>query len=223
MYIYIPYQHERFQFTSWQFANWKRTCQMSYSNEHYYVLNVQVCNGGDCLFVCCYEMYRSKLKIMWNKHNSKCERCRRWCAWFYKWVSSEKGVSIIHMQVWNYFLQIYCQFHHVVLIWKANQNFVGYIDFKVKGNMDENKFATEQVQLYSFTNGQWDWQCSLQKNMWRFPPTGRACKRAHVHFARRPELTWNCGGSSPGAAVTPRINLRYIEQGINSQSYSLWR
>ena len=149
MYIYIPYQHERFQFTSWQFANWKRTCQMSYSNDNYYMLNVQLCNGGDCLFVCCYEMYRSKLKIMWNKHNSKCERCRRWCAWFYKWVSSEKGVSIIHMQVWNYFLQIYCQFHHVVLIWKANQNFVGYIDFKVKGNMDENKFATEQVQLYS--------------------------------------------------------------------------
>ena len=116
------------------------------------MLNVQLCNGGDCLFVCCYEMYRSKLKIMWNKHNSKCERCRRWCAWFYKWVSSEKGVSIIHMQVWNYFLQIYCQFHHVVLIWKANQNFVGYIDFKVKGNMDENKFATEQVQLYSTQN-----------------------------------------------------------------------
>ena len=172
MYIYIPYQHERFQFTSWQFANWKRTCQMSYSNEHYYMLNVQLCNGGDCLFVCCYEMYRSKLKIMWNKHNSKCERCRWRCAWFYKWVSSEKGVSIIHMQVWNYFLQIYCQFHHVVLIWKANQNFVGYIDFKVKGNMDENKFATEQVHLYSFTNGQWDWQCSLQKNLWRFPPRG---------------------------------------------------
>ena len=78
-------------------------------------------------------------------------------------------------------------------------------------------WASTALQLHQWTMGLT--MLSAKKSV-EIPPTGCACKRTHVHFARRPELTWNCGGSSPGAAVTPRINLRYIQRGINSQSYS---